>query len=504
MLKYLLLAISLATVTSHQFVYHSSDDNTSKWTIFSQPIARVAVIGAGPSGLQAAAHLLDENIRVRLFERAPKPGGSWFYTESLPVRETYPGIESNKICLLPEVFPATRYYKDGEDGVLLDHLWREHWNPSPAWYDLHTNSPSVTTELPGIKYPADAPWRLSVHDVQRHVSAYASLHGINSNDEPISASSTRIASYSTRVEKVEKGNSTASWTLTLRRLEWLPESKRIKEHFWTENFDAVVDATNLYAKPYIPNIEGIGHWSKAVQNGDYSMCHVQSYRHPEPYSGQASIYCCSHCRWFSICSRDCWGLGRFAEKIYASLRVLQQENRHHQNTKKLLKSLPKVEVIPEILFFEEQHTHNVGIQSGKIHLMNGTIILATGYLPNTFLPDVNLEQKENLHWTGHYIRDPTIAYTLMRPWTHGRYQAATFAKVWTGKARLPNQGQMWKEYDTQYDFGDIFDTFPQEALSRKYVAWLNAEALELGGTFVEPLPVEYVIFFPQCNTLKIN
>jgi hypothetical protein len=70
---------------------------------------------------------------------------------------------------------------------------------------------------------------------------------------------------------------------------------------------------------------------------------------------------------------------------------------------------------------------------------------------------------------------------------------------------------MWKEYKG-YDFGSPLDVFPQEgefsaynaqehsetdfylvALVRKYVAWLNAEALELGGQFVEPLPVELVI-----------
>ncbi|KAJ7247040.1 hypothetical protein C8J57DRAFT_1081227 [Mycena rebaudengoi] len=53
------------------------------------PISRVAVIGAGPSGLQAAAHLLSTNFSVRLFERAQAPGGNWFYTDETPFRETY-------------------------------------------------------------------------------------------------------------------------------------------------------------------------------------------------------------------------------------------------------------------------------------------------------------------------------------------------------------------------------------------------------------------------------
>lgn len=85
----ILLAISIARVIGQQTVF-SSDDDGSQWTIFPHPITRVAVIGAGPAGLQAAAHLLNANLTVRLFERAPSPGGNWFYTEDIPTRESYP------------------------------------------------------------------------------------------------------------------------------------------------------------------------------------------------------------------------------------------------------------------------------------------------------------------------------------------------------------------------------------------------------------------------------
>jgi NADPH-dependent glutamate synthase beta subunit-like oxidoreductase len=59
-------------------------------TIFHHPIQRVAVVGAGPAGLQAAAKLIEHNFTVRLFERAPHPGGNWLYSEDTPVRESYP------------------------------------------------------------------------------------------------------------------------------------------------------------------------------------------------------------------------------------------------------------------------------------------------------------------------------------------------------------------------------------------------------------------------------
>ncbi|KAJ7289100.1 FAD/NAD-P-binding domain-containing protein [Mycena rebaudengoi] len=486
--SWLLLLTGIVSVLGRQAVLDSSENEGSRWTAFPRPITRVAVIGAGPSGLQAAAQLLDANLSVRLFERSPHPGGTWYYTENTPVRELYPGTTSNITESTPNVLPATIYYDQGEDGISLEHRWKEHWQPSPAWYDLHTNSPSITTELPGLKYPANAPWAISVHDVQRHVRAYASLHGINSNDGPILPSSYRVASYSTRVEKVEKCNSTATWTLTLRHLEWVPESNRIKVRFWTENFDAVVVATGLFTTPKVPTVEGIEDWSRAMEDGDHSMHHSQSYRHPERYAGKTVLIVGG-----SISATQ---IGRsifpFAHRVFASVR----ESKRHDRVKEIVKFADQIEVVPEISFFEPLDANAKGIQSGRIHLVNGTIlqgldmiILATGYRAKSFHPDVNPVTQENLHWTGHYIRDPTLAYSLVRPWTHGRYQSAGFAKVWTGRARLPNQQQMWKEYKS-YDFGSPLDVFPQEALVRKYVAWLNAEALELGGQFVEPLPVE--------------
>lgn len=59
---------------------------------FERKIERVAVIGAGPSGLQRAAALIEHGFQVRLFERAPKPGGQWFYTDEIPVSAPFPYV----------------------------------------------------------------------------------------------------------------------------------------------------------------------------------------------------------------------------------------------------------------------------------------------------------------------------------------------------------------------------------------------------------------------------
>jgi NADPH-dependent 2,4-dienoyl-CoA reductase/sulfur reductase-like enzyme len=91
-----LLATIIRSALTQQTVFDrwKDSDDIPEWTTFPRPINRVAVIGAGPSGLQAATHLLGANLTVRLFEKAPSPGGNWFYTEETPVREDYPSVTS--------------------------------------------------------------------------------------------------------------------------------------------------------------------------------------------------------------------------------------------------------------------------------------------------------------------------------------------------------------------------------------------------------------------------
>ncbi|KAJ7676510.1 FAD/NAD-P-binding domain-containing protein [Mycena polygramma] len=482
----LLLAAAILPALSQQTTFNSWKTYDSPWTTFPRPIARVAVIGAGPAGLQAAAHLLDANLTVRLFERAPSPGGNWFYTEETPVREAYPYVPGAKLHNLP----ATNYYEEGQDGMSLDNRWKEHWQPRPVWSNLHSNAPASFMKLPGIEYPAGMPWSVPVRDLQRHVRAYASLHGLNVNDQPsASPSSAPVTSYSTRVEAIQKCNEKSTWKLTLRRLEWLSESNRLKEVLWTEEFDAVVVATGHFTKAYVPPIKGIGDWSNATEDGRYSIYHSQSFRHPERYTGKAPTPLIEIQTVLVVgASMSATDIARtiapFTHRLLASVRPNQYRDGYGLD---LLLGFPKeAEVVPEIAYFEPLNRHYAGIKQEKIWLKNGSIILATGYLPNDFLPDlVNPQTMGNLHWTGHYIQDPTLAYMLgPRMWTLPGYQSYAFAKVWTGKARLPSPERMWTDYQNKKY---RFESPMHSANRRLYVAWLNSESLELGGQFVEPM-----------------
>ncbi|KAJ7471617.1 FAD/NAD-P-binding domain-containing protein [Mycena galericulata] len=489
----ILLALSITTVIGRQVVFEASNDS-SQWTTFPRPITRVAVIGAGPAGLQAAAHLLAANLTVRLFERAPSPGGNWFYTEEIPMRESYPNNTFERKQPVPDVLRATIYYREGDDGISLKGRWKEHWQPRPVWYDLHTNTPATITALPGLVYPANTPWSVSVHDVQRLVRGYASLNGLNANDNPISPSAAPVASYSTRVESIRKDNATSMWTLGLRHLEWLGGSDRvIKADFWTEDFDAVVVAVGSYTTPYVPAIPGIANWSKAVEEGHYNMYHSHAFRHPERFAGKMVLIVGGSISATEIAR----SIAPFTKRLLASVRPNRYRDGYGLDL--LLKFPAKAEIVPEISSFDPLSSDAAGIRAGVIRLANGSelsgideVILATGYRRNTFLPDLVDSRLSNVYWTGHYIQDPTLAYaSVPRPWTHGRYQSYAFAKVWTGKARLPSRERMLQDYQARrYEFGGALDVLPQEALARQYVTWLNNESLEFGGHLVDPLPVE--------------
>ncbi|KAJ7028600.1 FAD/NAD-P-binding domain-containing protein [Mycena alexandri] len=501
------LRVSLVLLSSFISVSTQSQNvfETPKplWTTFHHPIRRVAVVGAGPAGLQAAAKLIEHNFTVRLFERAPHPGGNWLYSEETPVREPYPDKPVGQTAEIPAKLPMTRYYGEGDDGLTLDDRWREHWQPRPLWDSLHINTPKVSTELPDVKYDPDTPWVVSNRAVQRHLRSYASHHCLNSNDHcPATASAPPATVYSTRVEKVEKNMEAHTWVLTLRRLERLHESHRIVAKWWTETFDAVVLATGPYTAPHVPDIDGIVDWSKATEGA------IQRISLTGIPASSATVLIVGASVSASEIARD---LGFFAHRIIASVRPA---NDSMPSMRQLdLSRFPNItEFVPEIAFLEPLSGHCNGIRSGKIHLINGSVlqgidemILATGFRGYAwFPPNSTTKRPENIHWTGHYIPDPTLAYTFGRPWTLGRYQSYGLAKVWEGSARLPTSEQMKLEEE-------YWREWLGEAVFRRYITWLNNASLEHGGRFVEPPPIEnlevlkyYMLVYLLNNTMNLD
>ncbi|KAJ4490677.1 FAD/NAD-P-binding domain-containing protein [Lentinula aciculospora] len=492
---------------------NTNDEQASeKWYKFNSTIKRVAVIGAGPAGLQAAATFIKHNFTVRLFDRAPGPGGNWLYSDEVPVREPYPDAPAVEERWIPEELPASKYYNDGDKGLTLDSRWREHWQPRSIWNTLHTNSPAVITELPDAPYPPDHSWVISAHTIGAHVRAYASIHNLNANDK------SSVHSYSTRVEKLSKGPDGNGWRLILKQLKKLEEPDRLKATWWTEDFDAVFVAPGPYTSPHVPEIDGLLQWSEVRDVEDasrFSVYHSRVYRRPDRYTGK-NILVIGVGTSGSEIARD---IAPVANKIYASHKEYADWDTLHPFQRRSFRRFPdETEFIPKISHFEPLSSLDNGIKDGKIVLVNGTvleeideIILATGYkrsnpfhlsvLNETFgveaveAPPFDVftgPALKYVHWTGHFIPDPTLAFSTVRPWTAGQYQYYGQAKVWEGTAHLPNEAELWAQYNSSRynNFRGLFGTGPSEAIVRQYVTWLNNESLENGGRLVSPWPVQ--------------
>lgn len=508
MLLGLALLSLLRAAAAGQQVVLDNDPHEDPYHRFAQPIKRVAVVGAGPAGLQYAAVLRDEGFEVRLFDRAPGPGGNWLSTHEKPIKASFPDRPVKVGSFKPDVpedLPKVHEYTEGDDGLSLEQRWREHWNPSPVWEHLVSNSAPFFTSLPDTHYPPDVEWALKQYEIRRHVRSYAASRGLAADDEE----SRNITSYSTRVEYIHKPDPVGPWTVYLRRLRW--DRDRLRAEWWAEQFDAVVVAVG-YDAPHVPDIPGLAAWAQRFPDEVY---HSREYRRPEELAGKSVLIVGASVSSSEI-ARD---LAPHVRSFAVSIRD------HERNTymqRRSLRRLPaNITHIPEVALFTPLLPDAASIRDQRIRLVNGSdvtgfdvILFATGFVRSLpFLadfhnstirgreePDVRVHpivtdgsHLRSLSWTGHYIPDPTLVYKIGRPWTVGTFHALLVARTWKGKARLPNTKRRWEAYEghggpSVFDGG--FGTLGEEALNRQLLVHLNSEALVHGGRLVAPWPIE--------------
>ncbi|KAJ7837810.1 FAD/NAD(P)-binding domain-containing protein [Mycena olivaceomarginata] len=430
----LLLSLSVVPLLSgaSQHPFHNELDEPEGYQ-FKWPINNVAIIGAGVSGLIAYRELSGAGFaRVRVFERDDVPGGNWHYTEETPLEAPIPNADPSVGDFVPSLppkgssFPVEKYYSNGEA------QWREHRGPKPVWESLESNAPAICL----------------IRTLARYLRAFASFHGINSNDR-----SPDVA-YNTRVELVEKRYDEAGqergWTLTLKRLEQVAP-KLTKATWWTEDFDAIVVATGR------------------------AISHSREYRRPQPTSGVEI-------------SRE---VNLHAKKIIQSVRP--NPKLPYEAGRLQLQRLPaNVSVVPEIRRF---HASN-----SSIELVNGTflvdverVIFATGFRYSfPFLPQFpqlvvlvrasHLREETHLNANARVTGFPPVNWG-MQSFTYSEYLSLALAKVWSRKAILPGTAELWRIYDRRIK---IFLGGERTAANiRFFVGWLNDAAVKFGGKQID-------------------
>ncbi|KXH43035.1 hypothetical protein CSIM01_01789 [Colletotrichum simmondsii] len=186
---------------------------------------RVAVIGAGPSGLVAIKECLAAGLEVQCFERAPSLGGLWLYNPD-PSAETssgmYPGVMLNS-CRL------TTGYSD--------------FPIDPARYPIYYS-----------------------HKLHlRYLNEYAAHFALEKHIR-----------YETTVVGCEPRKE-GGWEVRVRKGS---EKDGIGEEVLT--FDALICGTGIISKPFIPEYKG-----REAFKGE--VLHSRSYRKPSAYEGKKVV-----------------------------------------------------------------------------------------------------------------------------------------------------------------------------------------------------------------------
>ncbi|KAJ6604067.1 FAD/NAD(P)-binding domain-containing protein [Mycena sp. CBHHK59/15] len=484
MLRTLILSISLVPflstaaeqqVLQPQFeIPDQSDAYEFKWAI-----KKVAIIGAGVSGLIAYREFTGAGFeRVRLFERDDVPGGNWHYTDETPVDAPIPNVDPVVGDFVPSLpphcapLPVEEHYHSG-----WEERWREHRSPKPVWESLESVDPPPIQQITEIPWPQGTPWPLPHWTLARYLRAFASFHGVNSND-----ANPEVA-YNTRVERVEKHYDDAGrehgWTLTLKRLERTGLHSG-KATWWTENFDAIVVATGRYNAPNIPSISGLEEWARKFPG---SIIHSRQYRRPQPFINETILVVGGAISGVEV-TRE---INPTARKVYQSVRV-----------------------VPEIRRF---HASNASVELVNGTLLHGIsrVIFATGFRYSfPFLPQFHNSSASaspysivtdgthlrSLHEDFVYIDEPTIGFLNMnwggQTFTYAEYLSLALAKIWARRAVLPGTTTLWQKYEERVKerggYGRHLHYLGAGRATEKirfFVAWLNDAAVKFGGRQID-------------------
>ncbi|EPQ32262.1 uncharacterized protein PFL1_00459 [Pseudozyma flocculosa PF-1] len=219
--------------------------------------ARVAIIGAGPSGLAMASELLHlaPGLTPVLFERRPKVGGVWTYDPS-------PGTCDFRFDRRGRAHPVwAGRGKDGDaDGTFCP--------PGPMYDGLRTNLPCDLMAYRDAPFDPSTPLFPQRREVEEYIDRFAEAKRLL----PLIRFETAVTS----VQRV-KHQAGQPWG---RGSVWRVRSRPIHGgDLVTEEFDYIVSASGRCNMPSVPYIDGLWHFRG-------QLLHSAWYRQPHAFRGK--------------------------------------------------------------------------------------------------------------------------------------------------------------------------------------------------------------------------
>jgi cation diffusion facilitator CzcD-associated flavoprotein CzcO len=469
----------------------------------------VAVVGAGISGVCAAAHLIKQGLQVTVFERSSIAGGVWHYDGRVPEDPPYPSNTPSRgdyQVSRPGEFayatPPPENYAGAGDATEIrgnptaTDLEVRFSPPSPCYAGLKNNVPTY------LMVSTLGPWPEGIEPFvsQKYLEEYIQLLARNHSVDAVTL-------FNTRVDELHKTPDGTAWEIRSVMLEKGDAGPRLTEQI--SRFDLVVVASGHYNMPRIPDIQGLMEW-KASYPG--RVIHSKQYRWPEMYRGQNVLVIGAGVSAMDICRE----LNGVATRTYQSVRG--------GNFDLPASLLPQDVVrVPEIARFEHKGAASrkngqlgdkapvpgfVVLKDGRVLEDIHHVVLATGYITSyPFLPQLhsdntpstaageNLvvtadgEMAHNLHRDIFYINDPTLAFVgvpyYVATFSLFDFQAQAVARVFGGKARLPSREEMRREYEKRVEekgLGRGFHSLHAPGLEIAYVQalvdWVNSHGAE--------------------------
>ncbi|KAJ5795213.1 hypothetical protein N7457_001812 [Penicillium paradoxum] len=376
------------------------------------PVRRVAIIGAGPSGLAAVKYLLAEKCftQVEVFEQRSSVGGAWNYNAS-----------SSKIGMSTAV-PHLNPHEPVEQPVWIDHTEgpREAAFVSPVYNRLETNIPKELMRYSDKAFPLESQLFPKHPTVKQYLEEYA---------EDVKG----LIQFQTQVLEVKlQDEALSTWSLTTRNLLTGMDT--------THTYDAVVVASGHFTVPYVPEILGIQAWDASYPG---SISHSKFYDSPEPFREKKVVVVGSSASGLDIGAQ-------ISEVSKGKLLVSQRSESY-------LAAPPAGEKIicPEIVEFLPPTTHDRAVRfaDGRIEEHVEAIVFCTGYFYSyPFLSSLNPSpvtdgwRTRNVYQQLFYIDHPTLVFPVLSqrviPFPMAENHAAVFSRVWSSRLTLPPKQEM--------------------------------------------------------------